>query len=491
MGPSSTATIDAPYDMPSLSTPITIPVNDAAPVNSNGKALDGPSAVPSELQHPATSSSLKRRNADGGHRESKRREHAVQFLENFSEYYSCGDNDPIGYLSWEEGNTQEHMYADTMPFDPEDYWSPPYTKSELLELFANNPRADREDYEETDASFLSRAMIFDSPTGGDPLAYGDNQDIFTSHNVPTSDAALTKEYEALSADNKSATPDEYSVASSDEEAMVELLDSLPDQLAQIPPSSVIKAIEGNSTPEIFDPSLRRSAPRSSPKSCSVSERNSHPADAENLLDEDIDGDEVLQHLPAAPKNSYSSQYMGFLDEKSQPLDHTIDWMQSRSISPTKYQPFTRPAFPKPLPNKSPVEGLSNTTILRTCFRLGSVFKEVAQCLRAEQEVTFELFARVSCSSRENASRVQHFQFIDLFEDEPPHLSGVLARWKNDSLVEKEISRFLDETKNQMCRCMCRPRKAKNPELGWDLEVLRIRVTNWNEIESVKSVVCYE
>ncbi|KAK1774464.1 hypothetical protein QBC45DRAFT_337548 [Copromyces sp. CBS 386.78] len=491
MGPSSTATIDAPYNIPSLSTSTTIPVNDAAPVNSYGKTLDGPSAVPSELHHPATSSSLKRRNTDGGNQESKRRGHAVQFLENFSEYHGYGDNDPVGYSSWEEDNTQEHLYADTMPFDPEGHWSPPYSKSELLELCANNPRADREDYEETDASFFSRAMIFDSLTGGDPLAYGGNQDVFTSHDVPTSDVALAKEYEALSAENKSATADEYSVASSDEEAMVELLDSLPDQLAQIPPSSVIKAIEGDSTPEIFDPSLRRSTPRSSPKSCSVFEGNNHPADAENLLDEGIDWDEVLQHLPAAPKNSYSSQSMGFLYDKSQPLDHTIEWMQSRSISPTKYQPFTRPAFPKPLPNKSPVEGLSNTTILRTCFRLGSVFKEVAQCLRAEQEVTFELFARVSYSSREKGSRVQHFQFIDLFEDEPPHLSGVLARGKNDSLVEKETSRFLDETKNQMCRCICRPRKAKKPELGWDLEVLRIRLTNWNEIESVKSVVCYK
>lgn len=108
----------------------------------------------------------------------------------------------------------------------------------------------------------------------------------------------------------------------------------------------------------------------------------------------------------------------------------------------RYQSFTRPAFPSPLRNKSPVEGLSNSTVLRTCFRLGSVFKEMAAFLRTEQEVTFELFARVSYSSREKGSRVQHFQAIDVFENQPPHLSGVLTRWKNDSLVEKETSRFV-------------------------------------------------
>lgn len=291
--------------MPSCLTTTTLPANDAAPVNSNDMVLDGPSAVPSELHHPATSSTLKRRNTNGSHQESKRRGPAVQSLETFSEYHGYGDNVTVGYSSWEEGDTQEHMYADTMPFDPEGSWSPPYSKSELLKLCANNPCAGREDCEETDASFFSRVMIFDPLTGGDSLAYGGNQDVFTFHNVPMCDAAQPNVYEAPSDDSKSATADEYSVASSHEEAMVKLVDSLLEPQAQIPPSSVIKAIEGNSTPEIFDPSLRRSTPRSSPKICSISEGNNQPADAENLLNEDIDWDEVLQQLPAAPKNSYS------------------------------------------------------------------------------------------------------------------------------------------------------------------------------------------
>lgn len=475
--------------MPSLSTTTTITVNDAALVNSN--VINGPGALPSELYHPATSSSLKRRNTDGGCPRGRRRGHAFPSLETFSEYHGFGDIAPVGYSSWEEGDTQEHMHGDTMPFDPEGYYSPPYSKSELLELCANNPRADREDCEETDASFFSRAMIFDSLTGGDPMAYTGKQDIFTYNNVSSCDNVLTKECEVMFADNKSTTADEYSVASSDEDAMVKLADSLPSLLAQIPPSSVIKAVEGSSTPEIFDPSLQRSTPHSNPKSSSVPEKDNQPAESENLLDEDIDWDEVFQHLPAAPKDVNTSQILEFQNNTSQPLENTIEWMQSRSISPAKYQPFTRPAFPCPLRNKSPVEGLSNTNVLRTCFRLGSIFKEVAQCFRQDQEVTFELFARVSYSSRENGSRVQHFQFVDLYEDQPPHLSGVLTGWKNDTILEKDSVLFLGETKNKMCRCMCRPRKAKKPEIGWDLEVLRIRLTDWEEIESVRSVVCYE
>lgn len=475
--------------MPSVPSSGATPLNDAPPANSNDIVQDGPSTVPSELHHPAISSSLKRRHTDGGQPESKRREHAVQFTETFSDYHGYGDNVPAGY-SWGEGDTQEDLYANTMPFDLEDYWSPPYSKAEMLELCANNPCVDQDGFEETDASAFSRAMIFDSLTGGDPLAWG-NQDVFISHNVPTWDASPVKEYEGPPADDKSATADEYSVASSDEEAMVELLDTLPDQTAQIPPSSVIKAIEGNSTPEIFDPSLRRSTPRSSPNCSSVPDGTDQPADTENLLDEDIDWEEVFQNQPAAAHDSITSQSPGCRDNATKPIENAIEWMQSRSISPVRYQPFTRPAFPSPLRNKSPVDGLSNTTVLKTCFRLGSVFKEVAPCLRTDQEVIFELFARVSYSSREKGSRVQHFQFLDLFEDQPPHLSGVLTGWKNDSAPEKESALFLDEKKNQMCRCMCRPRKAKKPELGWDLEVLRIRSTSWEEIESVKSVVCYE
>ncbi|KAK3492920.1 uncharacterized protein B0T23DRAFT_152867 [Neurospora hispaniola] len=490
MDPSSAATADAPHDVPSFSTTTTLPANDAAPVN-NG--VNGPGALPTELDHPATSSSLKRRNTDGDCPKGKRRGYVFPSFETFSKYhgYDYDDNVPVGYSSWEEGDTQEHMLVDTMTSDQDGYYSPPYSRSELLELCANNPRAGREDCEETDASFFSRAMIFDSLTGGDPTAYAGEQDIFTYHSVPTCDALLAREYEVPSGDSNVATADEYSVASSEEEAMAKLLDSLADPFAQIPPSSVIRAVEGNSTPEIFDPSLRRSTPRSSANSCSVPVGNDQNADTENLLDEDIDWDEVFQHLPAAPKEDNTSQFVKLPNEVNQPLENAIEWMQSRSISPPKYQPFARPPFRSPLRNKSPVEGLLNTTVLRTCFRLDSVFKEVTQCFREDQEVTFELFARVSYSSREKGSRVQHFQLIDLFEEQPPHLSGVLTRWKNDSLVEKEASRFLDVPNNKMCRCMCRPRKAKKPEIGWDLEVLRIRVTDWHEIESVRSVVCYQ
>lgn len=473
--------------MTSLSESTTIS-NDDAPVQPNG--LDEPDTFPSESCHPATTSSLKRCNTDEGCSGAKRQEQAFPSFETFSEYHAYGDNIPVGYSSWEERNTQEHTYAETMPFDSDGNYSPPYARSELLELCANNPCAGREDCEETDGSFFGRAMIFHSLTGGNPEAYSGEQDIFIPHGASSHDGAPTKDGDILS-NNKPSDDDEYSITSSHEEAMKELLDSSPDHLAQIPPSSVIRAVEGSSTPEKVDPSLQISPPGNGPKMCSVLEGNTQPCNTENLVDEDIDWIEVVQHLPAAPKIPNTADSTQPLNSTSQLLENAVEWMQSRSISPAKYRPFTRPDFPCPLRNKSPVEGISNSNVLRTCFRVGSIFKEVARWLRADQEVTFELFARASYTSREKASRIQHFQFVDLYEDQLPHISGVLTGWKNDSALEKESAMFLDDSMNKMCRCMCRPRKATESDTGWDLKVLHIRATSWHEIESVRSVVCYQ
>lgn len=486
MDPPSTATIDASHDVPSLSEPTTVS-NDDAPVQSN--SLDEPNTLPSEPCHPATTSSLKRRNTDGGYSGAKRQEQAFPFFKTFSEHHVYGDNIPVGY-SWEEGNTQEHMYADTMPFVPSDNYSPLYPKSEILEICAENPCAGREDCEEMDGSFFGRAIVFHSLTGGNTAAYTGEQDLSISHNVSSYDTAPAREGDILSTNNKPSDGDEYSIASSHEEIMIELLDSSPDHLAQIPPSSVIRAVEGSFTPERFDPSLRRSTPRSSPKSCSVIE-NDQFGNPENLVDENIDWNEVVQHLPSGPKDRNTSQSLQAFTNTSQLLEKAMEWMESRSISPAKYQPLTRPAFPCPLRNKSPVEGISNSNVLMTCFRVGSVFQEVAHCLRADQEVTFELFARVSYTSREKALRIQHFQFVDLYEDQPPYVSGLLTGWKNNSALEKESAMFLDESMERMCRCICRRRTITKPEIRWDLEVLRIRPTSWKEIESVRGVICYQ
>ncbi|KAK3402282.1 hypothetical protein B0T20DRAFT_451129 [Sordaria brevicollis] len=486
MDPPSTATIDDPLDVPSLSDPTAIFNNDV-PVQFGN--LDKPNTLPPEPCHQTTKSSLKRPSTYEDCPDTKRQELTFPPLET-SEHNAYGENAPVAYSSWEEGETEEHRYADTLPYDFDGWHSAPYTKAELLELSANNPYAGREDCEETDGSFFSRAMIFDTLTGGNPEAYSGEQAIFIPRHVSSHEAAPAIDG-GISSNNKTSDDDHYSITSSDKEVMNELVDSSPDNLAQIPPSSVIREVQGSSTPEIFDPRLQRSPPGSTPKTCSALEGQIHPGDPENLVDENIDWEEVFQHQPIAPANPNTSQSEGTSNNTNQALENAIEWMQSRSISPVRYQPFTRPAYPCPLLNKSPAEGLSNAIVMRTCFRLGSVFKEAAQSLRVEPEVTFELFARVASSSRKNGSRVQQFEFIDLFEDHPPHLTGVLTRWKNDSLVEKEAAGFLDEPNNKMCRCMCRPKKTKEAERGWDLQVLRIRVTDWSEIESVKGVICYE
>ena len=150
------------------------------------------------------------------------------------------------------------------------------------------------------------------------------------------------------------------------------------------------------------------------------------------------------------------------------------------------QPFARPDFPGLVLDRSPVVGLSSQTYLRTCFRIGEMYKEGIRRASLGQDAVIELFCRVTFSSRELGSTKQHFQFSDLWHDRPPYSNGLLANYKTTELANSESKAFLDDS-GTMARCLGRfNRDLKNST--WLLHIINIRETDWEEIRWTREVV---
>lgn len=117
----------------------------------------------------------------------------------------------------------------------------------------------------------------------------------------------------------------------------------------------------------------------------------------------------------------------------------LQWMSPKSYTPTRFAqlrcfsasnpneylvnedmehpPFIRPPFPTPIRDRSPILGLTNHIVLRTCFRIGEALNAAAVASRANTDAIIELYARIVLSEREvNGGFKQFFQFGDLFTD---------------------------------------------------------------------------
>jgi hypothetical protein len=150
----------------------------------------------------------------------------------------------------------------------------------------------------------------------------------------------------------------------------------------------------------------------------------------------------------------------------------------------------RPPFPNTVRNLSAVIGVSSATIIRTCFRIGELLNSNTRCLQDNQDAVYELFAKVSLSTRDDATRTQHFHFKDLFEDQLPVLTGILRGWRIGSLVDRQSRELLNRGKNTtlICRCICKIHRNNDTVLKWSLEILRIRQTDWDEIWFTTQVI---
>ncbi|KFY45004.1 hypothetical protein V495_03146 [Pseudogymnoascus sp. VKM F-4514 (FW-929)] len=109
---------------------------------------------------------------------------------------------------------------------------------------------------------------------------------------------------------------------------------------------------------------------------------------------------------------------------------------------TPLAPFARSPFPEKVSGVSLIPGLTTSTMLRTCFRIGECIRAGSFCHRLNQDVIIELFCRVTFSSRQNETHKQIFQFADIFHNGPPFVSGVLANYRVSALQERESKELL-------------------------------------------------
>nr|POF17858.1 hypothetical protein CFP56_13270 [Quercus suber] len=149
-------------------------------------------------------------------------------------------------------------------------------------------------------------------------------------------------------------------------------------------------------------------------------------------------------------------------------------------------PIARSPFPNSVPDRSPLFGVCNSTLLRTCFRIGEALNIGCQAVRQNKSVIVELHARVTKSWRENVpGRQQHFEFRDLYHHHPPVLHGTFSLWKQLKPWDLDSEPFVRATEGGiLCRVIGIMRR--NGE-GWRLEVLRIWETSWDDVEHVSGI----
>ncbi|KAI2468360.1 hypothetical protein F4781DRAFT_398550 [Annulohypoxylon bovei var. microspora] len=285
-----------------------------------------------------------------------------------------------------------------------------------------------------------------------------------------------------------------------EEDITCLLDTAVDNVQEthIPPSSVTKAWDHDSRSAVeYDSTLQYSSPFSSSEnqkgSQSVSVTGGLGNGEEDLLDDDVDWNTVYTMTSTIPKDSSA---VGPQDIVRPPPTDQSTYMEKpiennhRVEETIPLKPFVRTRFPEKIRDRSIVSGLSSDTVLRTCFRIGEMVNQAANCLGHRQEVIFELFARVNYSNRESLQRRQHFQFIDLFKDQRPYPAGVLTNWRVGSQLDRQSSAFLNlSTEPRICRCICKPIKDSKTTVGVSLVVLAIRESDWMQIKWAKQIVC--
>jgi hypothetical protein len=151
------------------------------------------------------------------------------------------------------------------------------------------------------------------------------------------------------------------------------------------------------------------------------------------------------------------------------------------------KPFARPDFSVLIRDRCPVIGLNAQSFLRTCFRIGEMFKEGARCNSLGQDAVIELFARVTFSSREAGTIKQHFQFADLWHDRPPFPNGVLINCTATGLAESQSKAFIG-VEGKVARCLGRLKRDAKNATGWLLHITTIREADWGEIRWTKRIV---
>ena len=242
----------------------------------------------------------------------------------------------------------------------------------------------------------------------------------------------------------------------------------------------------------------------------IKHKNVKPAEgSENCFDDD-DLDDELMYLPR--EGSDIIQPSTPLTSPEKPSTPKLQWLPPKVYIPAKSSqipvsptdiphlvpfningeplPFTRPPFPKPIRDRSPILGLTNRAVLRTCFRIGEALNAAAVASRTNTDAVIELYARVIHSERETEKGFkQFFQFGDLFTDKPPYLSATYSLWKGVGLWDMDSKVFLgEEGRGTMARVLGRTKKREQGG-GCEMVVLSIWEVDWEDVGVAKGIVC--
>ncbi|KAI1416547.1 hypothetical protein F5Y13DRAFT_154198 [Hypoxylon sp. FL1857] len=285
-----------------------------------------------------------------------------------------------------------------------------------------------------------------------------------------------------------------------EEDIACLLDKAMNDVQEthMPPSSVTLAWDHDSRSAVeYDPTLKYSSPLSSsgkPKDSQSTDVAEKPNDTEyDLLDEDVDWNAVYAMASTVPKDPSTTGLQGIarpsLGDGVTYMGKPVEHSPRIKDDAMPLNPFVRPPFPEKARDRSVIPGLSSNTVLRTCFRTGEMINQAANCLNHRQDVVFELFARVTYSSRESLQRRQHFQFVDLFKDQRPYPAGVLSDWRVGSQLDRQSSVFLSTSSEpRICRCVCKPIRDPKIAIRFSLVILAIREIDWMQVRWAKKIV---
>lgn len=293
--------------------------------------------------------------------------------------------------------------------------------------------------------------------------------------------------------------DDYGFDSSLECSMLHMADAVYTVLQDhFPPSSMLENLDRDSrSAEEYD-----RKPQHSPRPISPFNSGTQPiapiegqslTGDDDFLDEDVDWDAVHTVTNALPKESSSAdtrEVTSRLSSEDSPSSEKVPQPpDENSIVSDLFAPFVRPPFPEKVRDKTSVPGTSSRTILRTCFRIGHLVNQATHCCQDHQDAVFELYARVTYSSRESLARKQHFQFVDLYKDQQPYPSGSLVGWRVGSLLDRQSQTFVNINAPKLCWCMCKLVRNQRASTGWFIEVLGVRETTWEQIQYAKMILC--
>jgi hypothetical protein len=265
----------------------------------------------------------------------------------------------------------------------------------------------------------------------------------------------------------------------------------------MPPASVVRHLDRDSrSVSDYDPSLQHSPQSDSPDQESTLEptlpwyRNS--AISDDLLDEEVDWDAVLTIVKDLPKDPslMGSREIACSPGIRAPAGITLGELNQSTPVNEDNKPancFVRPPFPHRA--GSPIPELDSQSILGTCFNLAHLISQATHYNQNQQQAIFELYARVTYSSRESMTKKQHFQFVDLLSDTQPCIAGVLTGWRVGSVLDQQSHRFITGIKPKLCWCICKVHRDFMASVGWKMVVKEIREVAWDDIQHAKLTIC--